>query len=175
MTIQQQSWKVQMQSKSLKSQRQHVFVIRAEQGVVTVLHPVTIECFKQKTGTEEKGSNIHNAASKWSLWMLRQKQTAFVLMHMIDIITVTCSNAALKEWNSEPTKIYTTVFYMQSKLQCDGCLTMCVVQKPFVTNAVLKKKALCLFKHVLYKAGNCLPSSWFAFLHICQTMTISNQ
>lgn len=47
--------------------------------------------------------------------MLRQEQKAFVLMHMIDIITVTCSNAALKEWNSEPTKIHTTVFYMQSK------------------------------------------------------------
>lgn len=29
--------------------------------------------------------------------MLRQEQTAFVLMHMIDIITVTYSNAALKE------------------------------------------------------------------------------
>lgn len=47
--------------------------------------------------------------------MLRQKQTAFVLIHMSDIIAVTCSNAALKERNSEPTKIHTTVFYMQSK------------------------------------------------------------
>lgn len=159
-----------MQSKSLKSQLQHVFVIRAEQGVVTVLHPVTIECFKQKTDTKEKGYNIHNAASKWNLWLEcwdKNKQHLFWYIWDTYEWYYRC-NETLSRLKSIPHS-----FTCRAKLQCDGFLTMSVVQKLSTlcdrcsTKGIKHYASLNMFYTMLWKLFAFFMICFFSFLFFC--------